>query len=77
MVIMLGIGQSAGLLPTSVSEQSSPTLWGGFVGYGRLSETERQPVNNEGRSIWSWLKIQSGLWGNLEESSDGDEIDVC
>lgn len=48
MVIMLGIGQSAGLPPKSVME-----------GYGGFSETERVSVNNEGQPNLSWLKIQS------------------
>ena len=48
MVIRLRIGQSAGLLPKSVT-----------AGYGRLSTTERVWVNDEGRPILSWLKIQS------------------
>jgi hypothetical protein len=54
MVIMLGIGQSAGLPPTSV-----------MVGYGGLSTTERSSVGYERLPIWSWLKIQSIPLGKL------------
>ena len=48
MVIMLGIGQSAALLPKSVME-----------GYGRRSETARVLVDNDGLPILNRLKIQS------------------
>ena len=53
MVIMLGIGQSAGLLPKS-----------DMVGYGRPSTTARVSVDNEGRPTLSPLKIQSSPAGN-------------
>jgi hypothetical protein len=36
-----------------------------MVGYGGHSETERVLVNNEGITILSLLKIQSGPLGNL------------
>ena len=64
MVIMLGIGQSAGLLSKSV-----------LIGYDRLSETERELVNNEGIINLSWLKIQSDPLRKFGDSS-GDEMDL-
>ena len=48
MVIMLGIGQSAGLLSKSV-----------MIGYDRLSTTERMLVSNDGLINLNLLKIQS------------------
>ena len=66
MVIMLGIGQSAVLLPTVI-----------MVDYGRHSETERMLVDDEGLAIPSLLKIQSGPLGNLGEPPfDGDEMNM-
>jgi len=63
---MLGIGQSAVLLPNVV-----------MVGYGRHSETERMLVDDEGLAIPSLLKIQSGPLGNLGEPPfDGDEMNA-
>ncbi len=58
MVIKLGIGQSAGLLP--MSDQ--------VAGYGRLSQTERELVDDEGLASQSLLKIQSGLLRKSEDS---------
>ena len=48
MVIMLGIGKSAGLLSKSV-----------MIGYDRLSTTERMLVGNDGLTNLNLLKIQS------------------
>jgi hypothetical protein len=56
---MLGIGKSAGLLPKSVKNELARPALLVWIGYGRLSETERVSVSNEGRPILSWLKIQS------------------
>ena len=50
MVIMLGIGKSAGLLSKSV-----------MIGYDRLSTTERMLVGNDGLINLNLLKIQSGF----------------
>lgn len=57
MVIMKKIGQSAYLLPKSA-----------MIGNGRVSETERIWVSNEGLINLSWSKIQSSPSGNLWES---------
>jgi hypothetical protein len=54
MVIMKKIGQSAYLLPKSA-----------MIAYGRVSETERIWVSNEGLINLSLLKIQSSLLGKL------------
>jgi DNA-directed RNA polymerase beta' subunit len=63
---MLGIGQSAVLLPTVI-----------MADYGRHSETERVLVGNEGLAILSLLKIQSGPLGNLGDPPfDGDEMNM-
>ena len=43
--------------------------------YGRHSETERVLVSDEGLAILSLLKIQSGPFGNIGESS-GDEMNL-
>ena len=48
-----------------------------MIGYGRHSETERVLVNNEGLTILSLLKIQSGVIGNSDDLSfDGDEMNL-
>ena len=48
-----------------------------MIGYGRHSETERVLVNNEGLTIQSLLKIQSGPLGNLgDQPFDGDEMNL-
>jgi len=57
MVIMKRIGQSAYLLPND-----------DLLVYGRVSETERIWVDDEGLSNQSRLKIQSSPFGNLWES---------
>ena len=57
MVIMKRIGQSAYLLPND-----------DLLVYGRVSETERIWVDEEGLSNLSQLKIQSSPFGNLWES---------
>jgi hypothetical protein len=57
MVIMERIGQSAYLLPND-----------DLLVYGRVSETERIWVGDEGLSNQSRLKIQSSPFGNLWES---------
>ena len=56
MVIMKKIGQPAYLLPKSA-----------MIGYGRVSETERIWVSDEGLINLSWLKIQSSPIGNFWE----------
>jgi len=38
-----------------------------MVDYGRHSETEPVLVSYDKLTIWSLLKIQSGLLGNLED----------
>lgn len=48
IVKTIEIGQSAGLLPTSV-----------MIGYGRLSTTERVSANYESLTNLSLLKVQS------------------
>jgi hypothetical protein len=63
IVIMSEIGQSAVLSPKSV-----------MVGYGEHSETERVSVNNEELTTLNWLKIQSSLYGDIENQLfDGDK----
>ena len=57
MVIMKKIGQSAYLLPKSA-----------MIGYGRVSETERIWVSNDGLINQSWLEIQSSPSRNLWET---------
>jgi hypothetical protein len=39
-----------------------------MVGYGRHSETERMPVNNDSLTNWSLLKIQSSLIRNNRDN---------
>jgi hypothetical protein len=46
---------------------SSVTSYGRAVDYGRHSETEPVLVSYDKLTIWSLLKIQSGLLGNLED----------
>ena len=48
-----------------------------MIGYGRHSETDPVLVNNEGLTIQSLLKIQSGPLGNLgDQPFDGDEMNL-
>jgi hypothetical protein len=47
-----------------------------LAGYGRVSQTERELVDDEGIASLSLLKVQSDPLGNLGDSS-GDEIDTC
>ena len=56
MVIMSWIGQSAALLSKSV-----------MIGYDRRSETEREWVSNERLTILNLLKIQSAIYGNIDD----------
>ena len=56
MVIMERIGQSACLLPKNVTQV-----------HGRASETERVWVSNDRLAILTSLKIQSSLYGNIED----------
>ena len=56
MVIMSRIGQSAALLSKSV-----------MIGYDRRSETEREWVSNERLTILNLLKIQSAIYGNIDD----------
>jgi hypothetical protein len=80
MVIMIKIGQSAGLLSKS-AKRGKPLLnpnrgcAGGTarLGYERVSTTERVSVDNDSLTNLNLLKIQSDLIGNFGESS-GDEI---
>ena len=46
---------------------SSVTSYGRVVDYGGHSETEPVLVSYDKLTIWSLLKIQSGLLGNLED----------
>jgi archaellum biogenesis ATPase FlaH len=63
MVIMYRIRQSAVLSPKSV-----------MVGYGEHSETERVLVNDDELTTRNWLKIQSSLYGDIENQLfDGDK----
>ena len=40
-----------------------------WLAYGRVSQTERVWVDDEGLAILSLLKIQSGSYGNIGDSS--------
>jgi hypothetical protein len=60
IVIMKRIGQSACLLPKNVMQV-----------HGRASETERVWVSNDRLAILNLLKIQSTLYGNIEDFSTG------
>jgi hypothetical protein len=71
MVITLEIGQSAVLLPKTDNfffiKMGIIFFISPLAGYGRYSETERVLVSNEDLANLSSLKIQSTLFGNLED----------